>query len=136
MRDVAYVALGSNLGDRTEHLRGGREAIAALPGTRVLSVSEIDETEPIGPPGQQPYLNQMIAIETTLSPHELLEALHRIEDAHGRTRTERWGARTLDLDIVLLEDQTISDPSLTVPHPGLASRVFWQRELAGIRVMT
>jgi 2-amino-4-hydroxy-6-hydroxymethyldihydropteridine diphosphokinase len=136
MRDVAYIALGSNLGDRAGHLRAAREAIAALPDTRVLCLSDVEETDPIGPPGQGVFLNQMVAVETTLPPHALLDALQRIEHARGRTRAERWAARTLDLDIVLLKEQTVSDARLTVPHPQLANRDFWQRQLAEIRVST
>jgi 2-amino-4-hydroxy-6-hydroxymethyldihydropteridine diphosphokinase len=76
----------------------------------------------------------MAALETTLTPHALLAALHRIEREAGRTREERWGARTLDLDIVAFARQTVADPALTVPHPGLANRDFWQRELAELGV--
>jgi 2-amino-4-hydroxy-6-hydroxymethyldihydropteridine diphosphokinase len=134
MRDIAYIAIGSNLGDRAEHLLFARHAIAQLPGTRVIAVSEVEETEPIGPPGQGRYLNQMIAVETMLAPHTLLGALQAIEAQRGRTRGERWTARTLDLDVVLLEEQRVNDEILTVPHPQLAQRAFWQRELAQIRV--
>jgi len=130
MRDVAYVALGSNLGDRERFLSVGREAIAKLPTTRVLAVTSAEETEAIGPPGQGPYLNQMIAIETELEPHALLDELQAIESRAGRVRQERWGARTLDLDIVKFERQTVADSRLVVPHPALTEREFWQRELA------
>ncbi len=129
MRDVAYVALGSNLGDRERHLEVAREAIARLPDTRVLAVTPPEETDPIGPPGQGRYLNQMVAIETQLSPHALLASLQAIERDAGRIRTERWGARTLDLDIVKFERQSVTDEALTVPHPALSDRDFWQREL-------
>src|SRR5687767_6987081 len=95
VRDVAYIALGSNLGDRDAHLRFARDRIGLLPETRILAASEIEETEPIGPIAQGGYLNQMLAIETTLSPRALLAALHGIEQARGRTREERWGPRTL-----------------------------------------
>jgi 2-amino-4-hydroxy-6-hydroxymethyldihydropteridine diphosphokinase len=130
MRDVAYVALGSNMGDRERFLSVAREAIARLPMTRVLGVTSAEETEPIGPPGQGRYLNQMIAIETELAPHTLLDELQAIETRAGRVRAERWGARTLDLDIVKFERQTVADARLVVPHPALAERDFWQRELA------
>ena len=133
MRDVAYVALGSNLDDRAAHLERGRAEIARLPGTRILAASAVEETEPFGPAGQGRYLNQMVAIETELSPHDLLAALLEIERRAGRVRRERWGPRTLDLDIVLYERQTVSDESLIVPHPGLENRDFWQRELAAVR---
>lgn len=129
MRDIAYVALGSNLGDRAEHLAVARDAIARLPRTTVLAASDVEETEPLGPP-QPHYLNQMIAIETELGPRDLLAALLAIEQRSGRVRREKWGPRTLDLDIVKYEHQTVDDETLQVPHPGLRDRVFWQRELA------
>jgi 2-amino-4-hydroxy-6-hydroxymethyldihydropteridine diphosphokinase len=93
-------------------------------------VSSIEETEHIGGPVQGAYLNQMVALETTLRPRSLLAALQRIEHDAGRTREERWGARTLDLDIVTFAEQEVSEPGLTVPHPELERRTFWQRELA------
>ena len=130
MRDTAYIALGSNLGDRAEHLARARAAIGALPSTAVLAESSIEETAPIGPIAQPAYLNQMLAVETTLAPTELLDALRRIETAEGRVRRERWGSRTLDLDIVRFDEQTVNTPQLTVPHPELPQRGFWQRELA------
>lgn len=129
MRDIAYVALGSNLGDRAGHLTAARDAIARLPHTTVLATSTVEETAPLGPP-QPRYLNQMIAIETELPPHDLLDALLAIERANGRVRREKWGPRTLDLDIVKYERQTVDDETLRVPHPGLRDRDFWQRELA------
>lgn len=136
MRDVAYIALGSNLGDRAAYLALARDAIAAMPHTTIIATSMIEETAPFGAPGQGPYLNQMLAVATTLDPHALLRALREIEDRAGRTREVRHGARTLDLDIVRFERQTVDDADLTVPHPGLAERDFWQRELnelAGIQ---
>ena len=129
MRDVAYVALGSNLGDRDQHLAVARDAIARLPQTTVLAVTAPEETDPIGPPGQGRYLNQMVAIETELAPHALLEALQAIEQRSGRVRGERWGPRTLDLDIVKFERQSVADGALVVPHPALNDREFWLREL-------
>ena len=131
MRDIAYVALGSNLGDRERHLRVARDAIARLPRTTVLAESDVEETPPLGPP-QPHYLNQMIAVETELSPQDLLQALLAIERENGRERREKWGPRTLDLDIVKYERQTVDDESLQVPHPGLRDRDFWQRELAAL----
>jgi len=130
MRDIAYIALGSNLGDRDAHLAYARAALAALPESRLVAVSSIEETEPIGGPLQGFYLNQMAALETALDPRALLAALHRIEREAGRVREERWGARTLDLDIVKVGDREVRDPQLTIPHPGLDTRGFWQRELA------
>lgn len=135
MRDVAYVALGSNLGDREQHLAFARRAIDDIPDTRVLAVTAVEETPPFGPPGQGTYLNQMLAVETGLEPHELLRALHEIERRAGRVRGERWGPRTLDLDIVKFARQRVSDDQLVVPHPGLRDREFWQRELAELEAV-
>ena len=133
MRDVAYIALGSNLGDRDEHLARARDALARLPSSRVVAESSIEETAPLGQLDQPMYLNQMVALETTLSPHELLHGLQAIEEREGRTRHRRWDSRTLDLDIVCFDAQTASEPDLEIPHPGLANRAFWQRELAELR---
>jgi 2-amino-4-hydroxy-6-hydroxymethyldihydropteridine diphosphokinase len=132
-RDVAYIALGSNEGDREAHLAAARAALAALPDTRVVGVSSVEETEPLGPVPQGAYLNQMVAVETSLAPRALLAALQRIEHAAGRVRTVRWGPRTLDLDIVLFERQRVAEPDLVVPHPELPNRDFWRRELAELR---
>jgi 2-amino-4-hydroxy-6-hydroxymethyldihydropteridine diphosphokinase len=133
MRDIAYIALGSNLGDREEYLERARSALAALPGTRLLRASSVEETAPVGDVPQGPYLNQMVAIETDLAPRELLERLHEIERSAGRVRGVRWGPRTLDLDIVMFDGQTVNEPDLLVPHPEIPNRGFWQRELAELR---
>ena len=136
MSDVVYIALGSNVGDREATLARAREAVAALQRTRILAESGVEETAPLGPILQGAYLNQMIAIETDMSPHELLGALQEIETAAGRVRTIRWGPRTLDLDIVMIEGREYSDDTLTVPHPELPNRDFWQRQLAQLRGVT
>jgi 2-amino-4-hydroxy-6-hydroxymethyldihydropteridine diphosphokinase len=133
MADVAYIALGSNLGDRHEHLRFARERIGRIPDTRVIAESDVEETAPLGPVAQGAYLNQMIAIETSLTPTALLVALQEIERSRGRVRSERWGPRTLDIDIVLMEGRRVDEPGLKIPHPELAARDFWQRELAQVR---
>lgn len=124
------MALGSNLGDREAHLAFARARLARLPASRVVAVSRIEETPAIGPGPQGPYLNQMVLLETGLEPAALLAACRSIEDARGRERRERWGARTLDLDIVRFGDRTVREPGLVVPHPELARRDFWQRQLA------
>ncbi len=129
-REAVYVALGSNLGERHVHLAAARTALAALPHTRLAAASTIEETAPLGGIQQPSYLNQMVRLETGLTPRELLAACQGIERAAGRDRRERWASRTLDLDIVLFGRRTISDPDLTIPHPGLAHRDFWRRELA------
>jgi len=135
MTDVAYIALGSNLGNRELALQKARAAIARIRETQVLAVSVVEETEPVGPIAQGRFLNQMLAVSTGLQPRTLLAALHRIERAAGRIRSVRWGPRTLDLDIVAIECREYSDEVLVVPHPELANRDFWQRELAELRGM-
>jgi 2-amino-4-hydroxy-6-hydroxymethyldihydropteridine diphosphokinase len=133
VKDIAYVALGSNIGRREVFLAQARDAIASLTKTRVLGKTDVEETAPLGPIAQGPFLNQMIAIETELSPTELLSELQRIEVEAGRVRGERWGPRTLDLDIVLFERQSVREPGLTVPHPELSNRPFWLGELKTLR---
>lgn len=130
MTVTVYIALGSNLGDKSANLDAARSAIAQLPDTRILAESSIEETEPIGPAGQPNYLNQMLAVESSLSPGKLLHELHAIERKCGRERRERWGARTLDLDIVRYGSDTVRSEALTIPHPEIANRDFWRREIA------
>lgn len=127
-----YVALGSNLEDRAAHLAYARARLAALPGTRLLQQSVVEETAPLGPVPQGAYLNQMVLLDTTLEPGELLARLHAIEAERGRDRRAglRWGPRTLDLDIVRYGDRVVREPDLTIPHPELPNRDFWLREIA------
>lgn len=129
MSTVAAVALGSNLGDRAAILARARAAIGRLPATRIAAASAVEETAPVGPVPQGPYLNQMLRLETALGPRALLEALLAVEQLEGRVRAERWGPRTLDCDLVLFGDQRVEVPDLTVPHPEIANRDFWRREL-------
>lgn len=126
----AYIALGSNLGDRKEHLAAARAALAALPATRWVAASSVEETQPLAGMDQPPYLNQMVLLETSLEPRPLLAACQAIERSRGRVRTEHWGPRTLDLDIVRYGGRRIADPDLIIPHPELPNRDFWIRELA------
>ena len=125
----AWVALGSNLGDRDAHLTSARAGLGALPDTSVIAFSRVEETAPLGEIPQGPYLNQMALLETRLPPRELLDALLALERAAGRERTTRWGPRTLDLDIVRYDDLTLRGPGLTLPHPALGERDWWQREM-------
>ena len=115
----AYIGLGANLGDREATIRA---ALAALPD--VVAVSELRETAPVGVVDQPPFLNGAAALETELSARELLDALLEVERRLGRERRERWGARTIDLDLLLYADETIDEPGLTVPHPRLHERRF------------
>ena len=132
-REPAYVALGSNLGDRPAHLAAARAALGALPHTSLRAASSIEETAPLGGMDQPAYLNQMVLLETALAPRDLLHACQAIETRQGRVRSERWGARTLDLDIVRFGERRINEPDLIIPHPELPNRPFWQRELAELK---
>jgi 2-amino-4-hydroxy-6-hydroxymethyldihydropteridine diphosphokinase len=125
----AYVALGSNLGERQAHLALARDRLGRLPATVLRGASSITETEPLGGRDQPRYLNQMVALDTELSPRELLTACHAIEAEAGRSRRERWASRTLDLDLVRYGDLVIVEPGLVLPHPGLTERGFWRDEL-------
>jgi len=126
----AWIALGSNVGNRDGFLASARAAMSRLPATRVLAASRVEETAPFGSAAQGPYLNQMILVATHLSPHTLLREMQRIERSLGRVRSRRWGARTIDLDMVRFGARALVSPILMLPHPGLRRREFWQRELA------
>jgi 2-amino-4-hydroxy-6-hydroxymethyldihydropteridine diphosphokinase len=116
----AFLGLGSNLGDRRGHLR---EAVARLPD--VAAVSPLYETDPVGgPPGQGAYLNCVVELRTARTPRELLAAAQAAEAAAARVRVERWGPRTLDVDVLLVGDDTVAEPDLTVPHPRMWQRGF------------
>jgi 2-amino-4-hydroxy-6-hydroxymethyldihydropteridine diphosphokinase len=127
--ELAFIALGSNLGDRHAYLAQARAALSLLPGSRLAAVGSVEETAPLGGMAQGPFLNQMLVLETTLAPHVLLDALHRIERSLGRVRSTRWSARTIDLDIVRHGTRTMRTPTLVLPHPAIAQRDFWRREL-------
>jgi 2-amino-4-hydroxy-6-hydroxymethyldihydropteridine diphosphokinase len=116
------VGLGSNLGDRVGHLRTAIDSIGRL--GRIDGISGLYETEPIGGPKQDPYLNAVVVLDATLSARQLLDELQSIEADHHRTREERWGARTLDLDIVALDGEPVDTPDVVVPHPRAAGRRF------------
>jgi 2-amino-4-hydroxy-6-hydroxymethyldihydropteridine diphosphokinase len=131
----AWVALGANLGEREEHLAWARQRLGGLPGTRMLGASRVEETKPLGNIPQPDYLNQMVLLETTLPPDVLLEACLEIERETGRIRgPDKWGPRTLDLDIVRYDDLSLRGPGLTLPHPGLEVRDWWQREMKELAV--
>lgn len=133
--EVACVALGSNLGDRAAHLAQARAALSMVRGSRLVAVSSVEETAPLGAMAQAPYLNQMVALRTTLLPLALLAALHRIENALGRVRGVRWAPRTIDLDIVRHGARVMCSRELVLPHPGLEHRDFWRRELAELETL-
>ena len=120
----AYLALGSNLGDRATHLQSAVDRLDAADGVDVVEVSRVYETEPIGGPPQDRYLNAVLAIETELDPYALLALAQRIERDAQRVRAERWGPRTLDVDVLLYDDVRLDDPDLTLPHPRIWERGF------------
>ena len=121
----AVLALGSNLGDRLGMLQGALDALGKMPGVDVVAVSGVYETAPVGgPPGQNPYLNAVILVDTRLSASVLLERCLAVEGAFGRCRTERWGPRTLDIDVITYDDQVSADEALTLPHPRAYERAF------------
>ncbi|HVD14169.1 MAG TPA: 2-amino-4-hydroxy-6-hydroxymethyldihydropteridine diphosphokinase [Actinomycetota bacterium] len=120
----AYVGLGSNLGDRMATLDAAVRALDADLHTHVMAVSHVYETEPVGGPAQDPYLNAVAVLETDRSPRELLALLLATEAGLGRVRGERWGPRTLDLDLLLYDGPPIDSPELTVPHPRAKERAF------------
>jgi 2-amino-4-hydroxy-6-hydroxymethyldihydropteridine diphosphokinase len=115
----AYVGVGANLGDREATIRA---AIETLPA--VVAVSKLRETDPVGVVDQPPFLNGAVALETELAPRDLLAVLLAVERKLGRERRERWGPRTIDLDLLLYGDEAIDEPGLTVPHPRLHERRF------------
>lgn len=128
----AYVACGSNIGDKKAHLRAAVDALLTDKKCRVLRVSDWVETTPYGGVEQADYLNGALALETLYTPEELLEKLHEIEKAEARERKERWGPRTLDLDILLYEGAVMDTDQLTIPHRDMCNRDFVLKPLAQI----
>lgn len=120
----AYLGIGSNLGDRLDHLQRGVDRIDAAPHVRVVAVSPVYETTPVGGPPQGDFLNAVVAVETTLDPHALLTVCAAVEAAADRVREVRWGPRTLDVDVLLFDDLRLDDPDLTIPHPRMLERAF------------
>ena len=127
-----YLSLGSNLGNRSEILRAAVQRLELLPGTSLLAASAISETPPWGHIAQPAFLNMAVALATTLEPESLLAALQVIEHEFGRVRAERWGARTLDIDILVYEGEERDTSQLHLPHPWLTRRRFVLAPLADI----
>lgn len=121
---VAYLCLGSNMGDKAAYLTAARQAIGELPGTRVTSESSLYHTAPVGKTDQDWFLNQVLRVETRLAPRELLRSCLAIETKLGRVRLERWGPRVIDIDLLVYDDVTSDDEELTLPHPRMAERAF------------
>lgn len=127
-----FIALGSNLGDRSANIAAAAGRVGRLPGTRLVRISSLIETGPVGVTGQPKFLNAAAEIETALEPLDLLKALQQIESGLGRVRTCRWGPRTIDLDILVYDDRIIDRPDLTIPHARMAEREFVLAPLAEI----
>jgi len=120
----AFLGLGSNLGDRLAHLQLAVDALARVPGVVVKAVSRVYETAPVGGPPQDAYLNAVVAIETNLIEEELLHRCQQVEELAARVRAERWGPRTLDIDILLVDKTRMESDDLTIPHPRMWERGF------------
>jgi len=120
----AYIGLGSNLNNPVAQIRSALVALDAISGTCCVAYSSLYRSKPLGVAEQPDYVNAVAAIDTRLPAHDLLQELHIVEAMHGRVREERWGPRTLDLDLLLYGDQRYSSDRLTVPHPGLSERDF------------
>jgi len=129
---LAYIGLGSNLANPREQVEQAFAELAMLPNTKLLATSALYSSSAIGPGEQPDYVNAAALLQTELTPLVLLDALQEIEQAHRRVRIERWGPRTLDLDILLLDQQTIDSERLKVPHPYLTQRNFVLYPLADI----
>ncbi len=124
MAHTAYLGLGSNLGDRLETLQRAVDLLADR-GARAVASSRVWETEPIGGPDDQPpFLNAVVRVETDLDADDLLGAVNAVEAALGRVREIRWGPRTIDVDVLLVDDLVLDDPRLTIPHPRMTERAF------------
>jgi 2-amino-4-hydroxy-6-hydroxymethyldihydropteridine diphosphokinase len=125
------LALGSNLGDRFDTLQGALDSLFDAPGLEFVAVSPVYETDPFGGPEQGPYLNAVVIAESILEPRALLDRAQGVENAFGRVREERWGARTLDVDLITVGNVVSDDPELTLPHPRAHERAFvlvpWSR---------
>lgn len=120
----AHLALGSNLGDRLANLQSALDGLASTDGVEVVAVSGVYETDPVGGPVQDDYLNAVVEVTTALTPHELLAVCGRLEQAAHRVRIERWGPRTLDVDVLLMGDLQVATDDLEVPHPRMWERAF------------
>ena len=124
MLHTAYLGFGSNVGDRLDTLQHAADLLDAETTIRVEASSRVWQTDPVGGPEQPDFLNVVVRIETDLPPMELLAACNRIEAALGRVRDVRWGPRTLDIDLLLIDRLEIEEPALTVPHPRMTQRAF------------
>jgi len=130
MSVIAYIGIGSNMGDRNANCRKAVELLSR--SVRIIRTSSFFFTEPVGYDDQDDFVNAVAAVETELTPRELLTLCRSVEDQLGRVRTLRWGPRTMDLDILLYGDMVSPDPDLTIPHPRMTERKFVLAPLAEI----
>lgn len=128
----AYIGIGSNLGDSVARVRSAFDALAQLPGCKLIARSRLYRTKPFGPVQQGDFINAVAGMLTELSADALLHEIRQIESVAGRVRAERWGPRTLDLDLLVFGNERINTAELTVPHPGIADRGFVLAPLADI----
>ncbi len=129
---IAFIGLGSNMANPKRQITSAIKSLGEIQSTRVMQASSIYKSKPVGPQDQDDYVNAVIKLDTGLDALELLDALQAIENAHGRVRKERWGPRTLDLDILMYGDEVINNKRLTVPHPEISHRCFVLAPLAEI----
>ena len=124
MNRRTVIAMGSNIGDRLDYLQGGLDGLFDTPHLSFVAVSPVYETTPVGGPEQPDYLNAVVIAETFMPARAVLERCLSLEDAYGRVRDERWGPRTLDLDLIIYGDEVSNSPGLTLPHPRAHERAF------------
>ncbi len=121
---TVFIGLGSNLENPVQQIRTAIGTIQANKGINLVKASSLYKTAPVGPEGQPDYINAVVEVQTTMQPQALLATLQTIENQHGRKRQLHWGARTLDLDILLFDEQVISQPNLVIPHAHISERNF------------
>lgn len=129
---IVYIGLGSNMESPKQQIKSAIKSISEIPEIQVLKVSSLYKSKPVGPQGQNDYINAVIKIETEFMPLELLDCMQDIENQHGRIRKERWGPRILDLDILIFGKEIIQDKNLTIPHSEIEKRPFVLVPLAEI----
>ncbi|MCZ6802911.1 MAG: 2-amino-4-hydroxy-6-hydroxymethyldihydropteridine diphosphokinase [Proteobacteria bacterium] len=121
---IAYIGLGSNMDSPRQHITTAIQSLGEIQSTRIVIVSSLYKSKPMGPQNQGDYINAVVQIETEMGPTELLDCLQAIENEHGRVRVEHWGPRTIDLDILMFGNEIIQNDRLTVPHPEITNRPF------------
>ena len=129
---IVYIGLGSNMESPRQHITTAIKALGEIQSTHTNKVSSLYKSKPVGPQDQNDYINAVAELETSLTPLDLLDKLQAIENEHGRVRNERWGPRTLDLDILMFGDEIINNERLTIPHPEMTNRSFVLMPLAEI----